>query len=478
MVDSHKHPTLRSFALTTLALAVGGVACNPGVYDDLIEQAWVETFTLRGPTSGNAHGRHALAYQPLDDGEGHVLIASSADSGMTWLRIDRVGSPHPEYASLEQLKALIPDIDTVEKAQIGGLVAVPAPDGSPNQHALVAFKDPGSPEVAHTERFRVPDFAKASGGHIVAPVVEGTYVGSFGEGLAAINLDSGNDQDDPDYEVLVGSDKGVLLFDNMGRNDPEYAANRDAAVEAGTITDANEEQGYGFTRCAELAVRNGVTAGQLLPDRGPVFVVATTDGLTFVGGQDSGPNLVGAPIYDCNVRTIAAPADSGIGFGFTLLAADLDWDAFSGDAEGYHDLVVGDPSGNRVHVYLGANDGLPGAPSVTLSPPDSGTAEFGYAVGRANLGGSIGHVLLVGAPGSAVGGKNEVGRVYVYDAMSFDLITMLEDQEPASGTRHGQWVGGIAHEDWQHDELLVLGYTEGRVHLAINADDSAAGNPP
>jgi hypothetical protein len=460
--------------LSIISATAFGAACNPTVYDKLIEEAWVETFSLRGVTAGNSHGRHVLTYEPLDDGEGHLLIAG-ADTGMTWLRINRVGSPQPEYATLDQLKALIPPIETVDYGAIGGLAKVPASDGSPNQFAVVAFKDSGIPERAHTESFRLPGFAKSNVGHIEAPEVEGSTVGAFGEGLAAINLDA--DQSDPDYELLIGSDRGVLLYDNMGKNLADYAINRTEAIANGTLTAANEEEGYGFTRCADLDVRNGLTAGKLLMDQAPIFVVGTAEGLTFVGGNDSGPNVVGAPIFDCDVASIPAPGGSGISFGFSMLAGDLDWDIYSVDVEGFHDLVVGDPSANLVHIYVGSNGGISPTP-ITLAPPDSDTKEFGYSVGKANLGGDLGHVLLVGAPGSRVGGKEDVGRVLVYDAVTFELITTLEDQEPGSGSRHGIWTGGMPHDDWSHDELVVLGYTEGRVHLAINGEDSAAGAYP
>ena len=146
--------------LAPLALTVSG--CNPLVYDELIGQAYVETFDLRGPTAGSAFGRQALHIDDDLTGQEHLLIMGPDDSTLTWLRLNDGASAVATYPSLDQLQALVFPIESVQQAINGGLARVPDPMGNGRAHAIVAYKSPSDPSRARVVRFRVSDFARTN----------------------------------------------------------------------------------------------------------------------------------------------------------------------------------------------------------------------------------------------------------------------------------------------------------------------------
>jgi hypothetical protein len=175
---------------------------------------------------------------------------------------------------------------------------------------------------------------------------------------------------------------------------------------------------------------------------------------------------VGAPIYDCARDTRAKPSEATSSFGTTFLVTD-----FNGD--GSEDLAVGDPEANRVFIYAGTAGGLGATPLATLEPggeTSAAAASFGYGMGVARLdpGGGF-DVILVGAPHTNVDGKSEVGSVHVFELGTADWVAALEDLTPDAGTQHGLWAGGIFRDD--RDEIVVLGETEGRIHMRIDERD-------
>jgi hypothetical protein len=322
-------------------------------------------------------------------------------------------------------------------------------------------------------RFAVPTFTRTdeADADIVVPVINDAALPAFGIGLAAVNLDA--DQTDPDYEVMVGTNIGPLVYDDMGANVATYEQNKADMLEGdpGAFDGDNAPEGYSYTLCEQLAGFNGMVGGPFLPDGAGAFVVGTPNGLTIVAEQDTTDedaktNAVGAPIYDCARDTRAKPSEGRSSFGTTFLVTD-----FNGD--GSDDLAVGDPEANRVFIYAGGDAGLGATPMVTLKPGGETSAaaeQFGYGIGVADLdpGGDY-RVILVGAPKTNVDGKSEVGSVHVFELGTGDWVATLEDMTPDAGTQHGLWAGGISRDE--RDEIVVFGESEGRIHMKIDERD-------
>ena len=61
-----------------LGLGAVSMACNPVVFDKVLEDAPVRTFQMRGP-SGPIHSGIVVTYPAGDDGIGHALVPSVED---------------------------------------------------------------------------------------------------------------------------------------------------------------------------------------------------------------------------------------------------------------------------------------------------------------------------------------------------------------------------------------------------------------
>ncbi|GEM_PF-6563648 len=461
-----------------IALGLSCAGCNPLVYQKIIEDAPVHTFKLRGAGGVTGHGPLGLVYPPLDDKVGYLLMAGGGQASLAWLKLNRGAEPVPTFASSEQLEALVAPIPYPTTMRITGLARVPSPlttEDSP--HAIMAVRNDTRPELAQIVRFQASEFERVdltlqdrpdAPDAIVAPHITGRPASNFGRQLAAINLDA--DQNDPDYEVMVGSDDGVLVYANLARDHAVYEDARELilAAEPDAFSGSNEPEGYGFTLCSNTTEWNAFIAGKLLADDVPVFVIAGSSGLSFVGIPATlFNNRVGAPIYDCALQTIPLPTGASLSFGAALLVSDLNGDA-------HDDLVVGDPDANVAFVFHGGAAGLASTPTHVLDSDREGVDEFGAALGRADLSGDIGSVLVVGAPGTNLGARTQAGAAYVYPLDGTELLASLEDLHPDRNARYGTWVGGVFRSE--QDELVVMGKVEGRVYERIGETDPAAGD--
>jgi hypothetical protein len=441
-------------------------SCNPLIYDKMLKDVYVSNFNMRGPGGTPTHSRVEVVYPADEKGEGHLLMAAVDDASMVNLSLSAGGDPKETYPNVDVLTALVFPIEGVQKVKIGGLVEVPPAQGRDEPHALAAFQAPGAPDTARVVRFRADTWSRSDNAEddMVNPIIDGTPLPIFGTGLGAINMDG--DADDPDYEVATGSQEGVVVYDNLGKNREAYEAAADAMPPASCEGD-NAPDCYGFTLCTDVGLPNNITQGPFLPGGEPAFVASHEAGLTLIGAPDGGAeNAVGAPIFNCAAGFIDAPEGLSPGLGAELFVSDLDND-------GTLDLAVGDPTANVVYTFLNDGaDGLPSTPTRTITPFED-AMEFGYSIGRADLGAPIGSVLLVGAPGSAVDSLPEVGKTFVFDIEGRELLEVLADETPEKNTRFGIWAGGIYVGD--RDELVVVGISEAKVHVAINADDPFPG---
>jgi hypothetical protein len=453
--------------------ALVATGCNPLVFAEILEDAPVADFELQGPDGRPAHSSDVLVYDERGDGIGHALTMGPDNVALVWLGLSEGAKPVSQQITKDQGKALIFPIESRTAVRLGGIARVPSPAGDDVEHAIVSVVSIAQIRETRIVRFAIPTFARTDSHEtdIVVPVLGEAVVPGFGFGLAAVDLDG--DQLDPHYEVMVGSDIGVFVYDDMGENVADYVETREEleADDPDVFAGDNAPDGYPFTLCDDLAGHNDIVGGPFLADRKGAFVVASSAGLTIVAEQDGAApaeeqNAVGAPIYDCAREVHSRPGAASTDFGAKLTVADIDRD-------GTEDLLVGDPTANRVFVYLVDSDGLQPTPALTLQPGGDraeAAAEFGFGLGVARLDpdGDF-DVLLVGAPGTPVDGKDEVGSVHVFELGSDDWLAALEDLTPTSGTRHGLWAGGIFRDE--RDELVVLGKTEGRIHVRIDERD-------
>ncbi len=450
------------------------VGCNPVIFDSILDDVYVSDFTLRGPSSASTTSSIGIVLPPDGEDISHLLMpaAANVDATMVYLGLNAGANPEEQYATIEALNALVFPIADLQNTDVGGLVHVPPPTGMSDFTVLAAFREPGDLEKGRIVRFTVPDFSRTDSDleDIRTPRFAGNFITGFGTGLAAINLDA--DQSDPDVEVMIGSDRGPLVYDNLGINTQTYEDARSALVsnDPEACTGASEVDCIPFTLCDGLVAYNSVGAGLLLPGDEPTFVVAHEDGLNFVTPGDPTPtNDVGAPVFDCEGQVFSLPDGASEDFGKALYVHD-----FNGDD--HEDLAVGDPGANRVFLYIAAaGGGVPSTPTRVLEPTEAAedADEFGAALGVADLGGDIGRVLLVGAPGTTAAGKADVGGAWVFDRAGENELRALIDESPEASTRFGIWVGGLFFKE--RDEIVVMGNKGGRVHVAINRDDPFPG---
>ena len=445
------------------ALGVASLGCNPGIYGELIDDAPVRPFEVVPLTQGNPYGREAIKYPGGPGRDGRLLMVGDfiPVMSMVGLGVDLHGlSEHPELGAVQSMIAPLTDLDTTN---FDGIAMVPSPiPGDPTPHALVAVTSSFDTFSSRIVRINLDTFARTelSEDDIITPRISTSATPGFGQDLDAFNLDGPQNQSD--YEVAVGSQAGVLVYDTVGANVAQYEA---ARVSMGIAMD--DPAGFAFTLCDELMGYRRIGHGNFGPGGAAAFVVAMPNELVLITDQAM-TNSVGAPLYDCAARRIPNPSPSAESWGWELFTTD-----YNGD--GFDDLFVGDPSRNIVEVYEGMANGLPNAPTFVMGPTADhfGTGEYGYSVDRANLGGGFGEALLVGAPGSDDGRTQDVGSVFVYPIDEFGQLDLenpivLMDQTPQTGTRHGMWAGGLRQDEYEREEIVVLGSQGGRVHLQID----------
>jgi hypothetical protein len=319
-------------------------------------------------------------------------------------------------------------------------------------------EDPGVDRVV---RFRIADFSRPSPAEHdmrvyawVDPLWTGEGPARLDGPVAAIELDEGL------AEGLSGSSAGLLIWDALGTKASEYEGVRELLLaEDPTVFDADPSQGWGLTWCPSLHP-TALAGGRVLAGGARAALALEGATVTFVGlADDASPNMIGAPTYACELATLGLP-----GVATSVVVADLDHD-------GADELLVGAPGEGRgeVWVYSNSGEGLASEPSLVLAPDGVDAIGFGAAIAHVELGGTAPDVIAVGAAKARVAGKAEVGRVFIFDAETGELLRTLEDLVPRSGSRHGLGVHAVDLPG--REELLVTGAREIRIHKSLLPGD-------
>lgn len=426
-----------------LALALGSSsACLTEQLDALAEAAPVTTVALEFPDRPDAELAIALTVAADDEGRGRVLFGDG-HSAIGWYRIDERGGDS-SFASEGALALLAGH----EQPSLTGLAVVDATAVAEALVRVAASEGSGDRIV----RFRVADFSRPSAAEldmIVYPWVADPPPILLGP-LAAVQLDDGLP------EALSGSDDGLCIWDALGTRAGEYAAARATLLaEDPSAFEADPSEGFGLTRCPELAP-TAIAGGRLLADQRRAAAVLVDSTLTLVGPeQPARISMIGAPIYACELALIDLPSAA-----VSLLVVDLERD-------GNDDLLIGAPAIGEVWMFENHGDGLPAAPTRTLRSDEPG--RFGASLAHVELGGDAPELILVGAPDTRVDGQADVGRVHVFDAADGELLRTLEDLEPRADSHHGIGVHGLDLPG--REELVVTGARELRIHWSILAGD-------
>lgn len=145
--------------------------------------------------------------------------------------------------------------------------------------------------------------------------------------------------------------------------------------------------------------------------------------------------------------TLQGPTTPGTEFGRSASGVD----DMNGD--GYADVLIGEDFQNHAYIYFGGASGPAPAASVDLLSPDSGTALFGFGV--SGLGDTNGDGFA-----DAVVGTDQTGRVYVYlgGENGIGPAPSVTPTRPSDNPYFGFPVTGVGDIDGDgFEDLLVSG---------------------
>ncbi|PRP99064.1 hypothetical protein ENSA5_29100 [Enhygromyxa salina] len=436
---------LRETSVVVMLLALGP-GCLPGAFEALADAAPVQTVVVAVPGEANAELSVALTVPAAaTQGQPGRVLFGAGDGAIGWFGVDPSGVVEQRFASFSELTSLA----SHEQPTLTGLALSPGLEPAEGLVRVAATET--SPD--RIVRFGVADFTRVSAAELdveVYPWVADPPVALNGA-LAVVQLDEGLP------ELLSASAGGLFIWDALGAEVQSYVDAREQALVADPAAfDDDPVEGWGLTRCVDLDAR-ALAGGRVLAGQERAALALDGDAVVFVAVADP-PRVsaVGAPIYDCARASLSLPGSAA-----TLTVVDL------GDDDD-DDLLVGAPGAGAVWVYENLGDGLPDSPSMVLEA-GADELEFGASLAVVELGGDAPEVIVVGAPGTPVGGKVSVGRVSVFDASDGALLRVIEDLEPRTDSRHGLAVHGL--ELGGREELVVTGARELRVHWSILAGD-------
>ncbi|WP_428262599.1 integrin alpha [Haliangium sp.] len=397
--------------------------CDPRVFDDIADEAWVQT---SGPPSGlstQAYGV-ALIVGGEAPGVGARLFAVSRNQD---------GFVHLVYDADGALEANATVLTDVGVNGVYPLSSQPITVGDPaSSRVAMAVQSGSPPDQAHllvldaaTGQRPSPAFALA-GGVPVTAIAFGGAEGASGPNTLTVALENLLVRI-PDVATPTADPPRCLL-------------------PAGIVTSlaiAELDAGSPGPELVVSVTGTDSAPGEILLLPGDVIEAAGAAG-------PDGPLDCLDPNAQPPLASVSAPAGES-DFGHSTRLADLDGD-------GGLDLVASAPGANRVYLLLGA---FAGDPAIEIAGPANALG-FGETLAVGPLDGDGGVELVVGAPGTPQDGEVAAGAAYLYrlSAGAVEPPAVLADAQPEANQRFGQSVAMVPFGDGSRSLLVVGAGTE------------------
>jgi hypothetical protein len=420
-----------------LAALLGASACSWSAFDDLANQTWVDSvgaadgvdpaeligvaapgqtaqtavFVVLGRAEDSL-GSFRYAVDGTRTSQGVVIHAGATQLGPLPRGVPMVGDPYSNHV---------------------GVAAVTGEDGA------------GATKIVH---FRADDVGMIQQSDFSDPGTPPSLAGAImPTAMAYARSDDDGDGTETTDVVLARGDHVALVRDYQAAS-------------------------YALVGCRPGGVVQAVGAGRFVAGRAAdqILVITSTaeggsqlhllDGSTIVAAHD-GREL--APCFDGGRVPLASfPGPAGdASFGEGLVVADFDGD-------GLLDFAVASPDRDRVYVFHHDGDLADGLTAVEVPvPPDA--SRFGAALIAADLDGSGGAELVIGAPGANLRGERNAGAVYVYgwSGSQMTLQRTLHDAQPEAEQRFGS---GVAVVPWGGSQRVLVVAADREVYTYFRLD--------
>lgn len=384
--------TARLISSTLLAglLGFGLASCDPRVFDDLADQAWVHSAGEPAEIDSVGFGLGLVA----GGGDSlHYIVATEAPPAVVMVKFDRGGNPSTNAQQI--------------RSTLSGAEALTGP--------VVMASDPGG-------------FA-ASNGNVAVATFDGSDAALFmirGENGAAT----------PPFNLSGGAPVSGIAF---GATDASASTDLVAVVGSELNVIADYQSQSDSNGAAQPCAFVGVGGGALIADVDPAAgdeVLFAVDGSIQIA---SAASLAAAADDDENcfdstpaLGSIEAPGGES-SFGRLIIAADFD-----GNDE--LDLVVTAPAQRSVYVFMNYSTQAPGAGEKLASPANA--TQYGISAAAGDFDGDGRDELVVGDPAQRAEEHARAGIVYLYasDASGSFATPPLElhDASPENDQRFGQ----------------------------------------
>ncbi len=363
-------------------------SCDPRVFDDLEDQAWVHSG--KEPSSSPSAG-YGVGLINTGGTDLQYFIASKSPPALFMAKFDETGTRSPLVESL--IQGVLTTADALPTPTV--MASDPANVAGAAGNVAIAVLDSGSPSL-----------------YMIS--------GENGEAKAPISL------------------TGDAIPSGIAFGASDASAEADIAAVAGQNLNlvADYQSGATAATCGLGAAGGDVVMADVDLNAGEEVVIAAGGELHVTTG--SALLAAATALEDCfattaATATIAAPG-SEASFGALLRKGDFDGD-------GAVDLVVAAPADDAVYVFANWNTQSPTA-GVKIDTP-SGAGSFGSAIAVGDFGGDGRDDLVIGAPATDVGAHPSAGSVYLYEGQAdggFAAPIVLHDAKPEDDQVFGQAV--------------------------------------
>lgn len=394
---------------------VAAAACNPGMFDDLKGETWVNSASAPGDLGSNDFGGAIVWTGETDPGTA-IAVAGAAPAGVAHLSYAADGSTSAATLTLG---------DVVPGSALGLRPAMAADTVTTDvEEGTLAV---GILEAGGTSRLLLVDPATMT--------VSETLVVADADGVAGAVTFAASDAD---FEVTT-----MDLF-VAGKASITAVGNYQSGAREVASCDHNREATY------------ALAAGNFFADVGEAIVVGIGDEamatasevVVFSGSTVAFASERDVPCFEGAdfARRISAPGGE-VDFGFALAVGDFDGSATA-------DLAISAPSANVVYVWLDpAARSFDTQPTIIAGP--MGSARFGFALAAADLDGDGIDELVIADDRAEVDGTSNAGAVYIYAGLAGPPAATLRDSAPESDQRFGRAIAAAPFGDTAGDVLWV-----------------------